>query len=129
MNEFSRVFLHVDPVYPDAFFFAIGINGKVTIGTDGLFVLGNLIPLGKIGIKVIFPGKNAFFTDTAVERKAQPDCEIDDFLLRTGSAPGNPIQVGQVWLFGSAPKVVEQPQNILLFVKRWACTSSPITPS
>jgi hypothetical protein len=81
VNEFPRVFLHVDPVYPDALFFAIGINGKIAISADGLFVLGNLIPLGKIGIKVILPGKNTFFADTAVERKAQPDREIDDFLI------------------------------------------------
>jgi hypothetical protein len=30
------------------------------------------------------------------------------------------MHVGQVWLFGSAPNVVEHPQKSLLFVKRWA---------
>ena len=32
----------------------------------------------------------------------------------TGSAPGKPRQVGQVWLFGSAPNSTGHAQNILL---------------
>ena len=32
----------------------------------------------------------------------------------TGSEPGRPRQTGQVWVFGSAPNVVMQPQNILV---------------
>ena len=50
-------------------------------------------------------------------------------LLSTGKAPGSPMQVGHVWLFGSPPNSVLLPQKILLFVRRCACTSRPITPS
>ena len=40
-----------------------------------------------------------------------------------------PWQIGQVWLFGGAPKVVAQPQNIFERVRRWTWTSSPMTVS
>ena len=49
--------------------------------------------------------------------------------LIVGIAPGNARQIGQTWVFGSAPKVVEQPQNILVTVPSSTCTSSPITGS
>jgi hypothetical protein len=38
------------------------------------------------------------------------------FSLTTGKAPGKAKQTGQVWVFGSAPKIVLQPQNIFEFV-------------
>ena len=47
------------------------------------------------------------------------------FALTTGSAPGRPRHTGQVWVFGSAPNSVEQPQNIFDFVLSSTCTSSP----
>ena len=49
--------------------------------------------------------------------------------LITGRLPGMPWHTGQVWVFGAAPKVVAQPQNILVRVRRCACTSSPMTVS
>ena len=49
--------------------------------------------------------------------------------LTTGSEPGRPRQTGHVWLFGSAPKVVPQPQNILVLVPSSTCVSSPKTGS
>src|SRR5213078_1904943 len=49
--------------------------------------------------------------------------------LTTGSAPGIPWQTGHVWLFGGAPKVVGQPQNIFERVLSCAWTSSPMTTS
>ena len=42
-----------------------------------------------------------------------------------GSEPGRPRQTGQTWVFGSAPNVVGQPQNILVSVFSSTCTSSP----
>ena len=49
--------------------------------------------------------------------------------LATGSAPGRPRQTGQVCVFGSAPKVVEQPQNIFEAVPSSTWVSRPITGS
>src|SRR5690349_24462464 len=40
-----------------------------------------------------------------------------------------PWHTGQVWVFGGAPNVVGQPQNILLRVVSCAWTSRPITTS
>lgn len=40
-----------------------------------------------------------------------------------------PVQIGQVWVLGSAPKAAEHPQKILLPVKSCAWTSSPMTVS
>ena len=47
----------------------------------------------------------------------------------TGSEPGRPRQTGQTWLFGSAPNVVRQPQNILVLVPSSTWVSSPISGS
>ena len=49
--------------------------------------------------------------------------------LATGSAPGSPRHTGQVWVLGSAPNVVEQPQNILDAVPSSTWVSRPMTGS
>jgi hypothetical protein len=49
--------------------------------------------------------------------------------LATGSEPGRPRQTGQVWVLGSAPNVVEQPQNIFEAVPSSTWVSRPITGS
>ncbi len=49
--------------------------------------------------------------------------------LTTGSAPGSPRQVGHVCELGSAPRVVAQPQNILVLVPSSTWTSRPMTGS
>jgi hypothetical protein len=49
--------------------------------------------------------------------------------LATGRLPGSPRHTGQVWVFGSAPKSVGQPQNIFVAVPSSTCVSSPITGS
>src|SRR5439155_15279756 len=49
--------------------------------------------------------------------------------LITGRTPGIPWQTGYVWLLGTAPNVVAQPQNIFERVRSWAWTSRPMTVS
>ena len=49
--------------------------------------------------------------------------------FNTGSAPGSPMQTGQTLVLGGAPKLVGQPQKILVAVASCTCTSSPITGS
>ncbi len=51
------------------------------------------------------------------------------FSFTVGSEPGRARQTGQVWVFGSAPNVVMQPQNILVRVPSSTCVSSPKTGS
>src|SRR5690348_15931052 len=47
----------------------------------------------------------------------------------TGNAPGSPRHTGQTCVFGSAPKVVAQPQNIFEAVPNSTCVSRPMTGS
>src|SRR6476660_1036694 len=47
----------------------------------------------------------------------------------TGKAPGRPRHTGQTWVFGAAPKLVGQPQNIFVSVRSCAWNSSPMTAS
>src|SRR5271157_3383160 len=47
----------------------------------------------------------------------------------TGSGPGNPRHTGQTFVLGGSPKRVEQPQKILVRVRSWTWTSSPMTGS
>ena len=49
--------------------------------------------------------------------------------LTTGSAPGSPRQVGQVWMFGGSLNDSSQPQNIFVLVLSWTWISKPITGS
>ena len=49
--------------------------------------------------------------------------------FKTGSAPGIPRHTGQTLVFGAAPKAVEHPQKIFVFVRSWAWISSPMTGS
>src|SRR6185437_7544442 len=51
------------------------------------------------------------------------------FSFNTGNAPGRPRQTGQTFVFGSAPNLFAQPQNALVAVSNWTCTSRPITGS
>ena len=51
------------------------------------------------------------------------------WLLSTGRVPGIPMQTGQHWVLGGAPKVVGQSQKILAVVLSSTCTSSPMTIS
>src|SRR6202140_4354105 len=47
----------------------------------------------------------------------------------TGKAPGKPKHTGQTFVLGGSPKRVEQEQKILVAVRSWTCTSSPMTGS
>src|SRR5271163_4290237 len=47
----------------------------------------------------------------------------------TGKAPGKPRHIGQIWVFGSPPNRLAQPQKALVFVSSCTWTSSPMTGS
>ena len=49
--------------------------------------------------------------------------------LSTGNAPGRPMHTGQTLVLGGAPKLLGQPQKILLAVASCTCTSRPMTGS
>src|SRR6266571_8765102 len=65
------------------------------------------------------------FSATAVFKHASTAA-----LLMTGSTPGRPRHTGHVCVFGGAFRgAMAQPQNILVRVVGWTCTSIPITTS
>ena len=66
-----------------------------------------------------------------VQFSARPILIVYSIAVRftTGSDPGRPRQTGHTWVFGSAPKTVVQPQNILVLVPSSTCVSSPMTGS
>src|SRR6266581_4966752 len=65
------------------------------------------------------------FSATAVFKHASTAA-----LLITGSTPGRPRHTGHVCVFGGAFRgAMAQPQNILVRVVGWTCTSMPITTS
>src|ERR1700693_3724111 len=47
----------------------------------------------------------------------------------TGNAPGQPRHTGHTRVLGVSPKRVEQEQKILVAVRSWTWTSSPMTGS
>src|SRR5918993_270698 len=49
--------------------------------------------------------------------------------LGTGNAPGKPRHTGHTLVLGGSPNVVRLPQNILVRVRSWTCTSRRITVS
>src|SRR5882724_4639909 len=50
-------------------------------------------------------------------------------LFSTGNTPGNARLTASACVFGSAPKLVDAAENILLLVESWVCTSRPMTIS
>ena len=50
-------------------------------------------------------------------------------LFITGNVPGCARETGLTCVFANAPKLLLSPENNLLFVRSWACTSKPITTS
>ena len=49
--------------------------------------------------------------------------------FRTGRTPGIARSMLQACVLGRAPKLVLAPENNLLLVDNWTCTSRPITAS
>src|SRR5690554_859295 len=50
-------------------------------------------------------------------------------LLKTGSTPGSAMSTAHACVFGSAPYLVDAPENALLLVKSCVWISSPMTGS
>jgi len=94
-----------------------------------LVVLRNLITLGQIRIKVVLRAKMDVWLMRQPSAIAASTAKSTAFRFRTGRAPGSPRQTGQTLVLGGSPKRVEHEQKILVAVKSWTCTSSPITGS
>ncbi len=116
VNAFAGIVFHVNPRDSDALRRAVDGDIHAAMLGNGLVVLGDLIPLGQVGIKIILACKTRERANGAIERS-------------TGNAPGSPMHTGQTLVLGGAPKLVGHPQKILLAVASCTCTSRPTTGS
>ena len=95
----------------------------------GLVILRNLVALGQVGIEVVLARESRMLVHIAVQRQRGEHGHLDGALIqdgqRAGQAEAHRADVG----VGSAPKLVEQPQKILVSVRSWTWTSRPMTGS
>ena len=87
MHELSSVFLHVNSLDAYLFFVAILEYVKIAVRAERFFVLRDLVPLGKVRIIVVLPGKDTSPIDGAVRRESSLNGKIDDLLVEHGKCP------------------------------------------
>ena len=78
MLQLAGIFFEVDPENTDFF---TRVEGKVTIVTERLIILADLIALGQIGIKILFAVKVVIFIDFTVEGETNLDSIFDRLLI------------------------------------------------
>ncbi len=118
VHALAGVVFHVDAGDADALAASpstIDID-KAVFG-ERLIVLRDLVALGQIGIEVVL-AREAIDSALTVQLSASAALMASStaWRLSTGSAPGKPRQTGQTLVFGAAPKLVGQPQKILVRV-------------
>src|SRR5208337_77433 len=102
MQGFARIFFEVETRDADAFGLAAVFNFKPAAGSEGQFVLGNLVALGKVGIEIILAGEAGMLVDGAIERQGRTDAHFDDAPIedrqraRESEADGTRIGVGLI---------------------------------
>uniref|UniRef100_E6PYF8 NAD-specific glutamate dehydrogenase n=1 Tax=mine drainage metagenome TaxID=410659 RepID=E6PYF8_9ZZZZ len=99
VDALASVLFHVGAGDADALEGAVG-GGRVnvTVLGDGLVELRNLVTLGRVGVKVVFAGKDGALANLAVERKASEHGEFDGLAIehrqRAGQAETCGAHVG-----------------------------------
>ena len=130
VQRLAGVLLHVRPLDADPVGLAVDLDLGPAVVRDRLVVLGDLVVLRHVGIEVVLPGEAAPFGDLAAQRQADADRGLDRLGVhhrqRARAGRGRP---GRPGCSGSAPKAVEQPQNIFEAVLSSTCTSRPSTGS
>ena len=85
--------------------------------------MGDLVVLGHIGVEGVLEIPDDGGRSVATEEYAREDDAFDGVFIEDGEGTG---EVRQVWVLGSSPKEVWQPQNILVRLLIWQWTSSPM---
>ena len=116
VNALARVVLHVDPRDADALLFALDLNFHPAVLGQRLVILRDLIALGQIRIEIVLARKDGTRIHAAVQGQPAWMASSTAWRLSTGRAPGRPRHTGQTLVFGGAPKLVGQPQNIFVRV-------------
>ena len=105
VHQLARVLLHVDPRDPDPLLPAVDFHLDPAVLGGRCGVLGDLVPLGKIGVKVILPGEVALPVDPAVGREGHPDHEFHDLPVQHRQHPGHPEADGAGVGVGRRPEL------------------------
>jgi hypothetical protein len=87
--------LEMNPVNPDYSFFSPGIDDlKLPPGTDGGFVLADLVRLRQIRVEVLFPVEDAERGDPALQGQAGLDTELNSPFIEDRQGSGHPQTTG-----------------------------------
>ena len=90
MDQFARVFFHVNAGDADAPGRTVDLDVKEAVLRQGKFVLGDLVTLRQVGIKVVFPGEDRLGIDPAVGGQGHFQGELHRFLVQDRQTPGHP---------------------------------------
>ena|SRR5689334_8887842 len=82
MQALARIFLKVQPSDPNAPAGSICRNLDVSVLSDGLVVLGNLVSLGQVGIEVVFAGEDRGLADLAIQRHGCTNRVLDGLSIQ-----------------------------------------------
>ena len=83
MKRLAGVFLQVNPLYADGFPGSSDLDQQPSVFGYRQMILGNLVALGQVGVKIIFPAEGRFQVDPGFQSQGQldghPDClPVDD---------------------------------------------------
>jgi hypothetical protein len=68
----------------------VGPEGDGAERREGTVVLGDLVPLGQVGIEVVLPGEDRLGMDAAAERERRARGELDGAAVEHGERAGEP---------------------------------------
>ncbi len=92
-------------VIPIRFFPPLISTSTQPCSAGGCGVLGDLVPLGKIGVEVVLPGEVALPVEPAVGREGHPDHELHDLPVEHRQHPGHPEADGAGVGVGRRPEL------------------------
>jgi hypothetical protein len=64
------------------------MNINIAIRRQGQFILGDLIPLGEVGVEIIFSGKLTVRGNPAASGQGRAQSKLQDLLVENGQASG-----------------------------------------
>jgi len=101
VNVLARILFHMDPGETDGLAVAL-FSEDLDLATDAQrqLILRDLVPLRKVGIKVVLARPAAVTGDATVDGQAGPDRKLHHAPIEYRQHPGMPRQSGQVFSFG-----------------------------
>ena len=90
MHQLAGILFHVDAGEPDAFRLSVEIDFHMAVHGNGQFILGDLVPLGKIRVEIIFAGKAALGRYGAMGRQGHAQGVFHNLFVQHRQYPGHP---------------------------------------